>query len=328
MDVFKSIPVLVFLLFCILSDATAEGQGEDGWQGRQQAVMGSSSLGSSWYPTAARISSVCMKYSDTVIAVQASGGGSDNIYLMKGKKIDMGIVESNVMTYSYQGTGRFKGNPYPGMRFVTTLYPIVYQPVVHKNSGINSIYALKGKTFSPVTEDFSEDGAWQEILETAFNFRKSDIIWKPVPGEQRGAAFRDMVIDALGFESSSPSGSVLETAAQSAISLLPIGGTERNKLQQKFWWYKPWTIVSGTYPGQAENVETVAIDCVIVADRGVNDKIVYDLVRTLYGKDLDMIRSVHQMSSYIMLENALSGAGPVPLHPGAEKYYREKGLIR
>ncbi len=290
--------------------------------------MGSSGLGSSWYPTVSRISTVCMKYTDTVIAVQSSEGSFENIDLMKKGKYDMGIAESNVMVYGFQGKGQFSGSPYPGMRFVTSLYPVVFQAVVRRDSGISNIYEIKGKKFSSVTPGLGEGGAWQEIFETAYGFRKEDLLWKPFSNEERRLAFMDGIVDSVGFEGSCPSGSVLETSAQTAIRILPVGGKERKTLMDKYGWFKAWTIAPGTYPGQSEAIETVAIDGVIIADAKISEKVVYDLVSSMYGAGLDTVRSVHEMSSYIRLENALSGAGPVPLHPGAERFYREKGLLK
>ncbi|MDX9800861.1 MAG: TAXI family TRAP transporter solute-binding subunit [Spirochaetia bacterium] len=324
------LPAVCLFLF-VIEYSLPEGQNEIAFAAHHNAVMGASSLESSWYPTASRISGVCMKYSDTIIAVQASGGGADNITLMKSGKYDLGITEANVMSYGYQGIKRFNGNPYPGMRFVTNLYPVVFQAIVQKNNGINSLYDLKGKTFSPVKLDVADvtgENTWQEIFEAAFNIRKKDINWHPLSEEEKGMAFKALLVDALGYETVCPSGAVLETSARIPVKILSVGGVERERLIGEYSWYKPWVIPAGTYTGQKSDVETVAVDVVIIADEAVSEKIVYDLVSTIYGEGLDLIRAVHEMSSYISLDNALSGKGTVPLHPGAEKYYREKGLLK
>jgi len=320
--------VCLFLL--IIQYGLPEGQNEVSMSSGYDAVMGSSGFESSWYPTASRISGVCMKYSDTIIAVQSSGGGVENINLMRSGKYDLGITEANVMVYGYEGIKYFDGKPYRRMRFVTNLYPVVFQMVVQKNSGINSVYDMKGKTFSPVKIDnanIGEESAWKEIFEAAFNVGEKEIIWHSLSDEERRMAFKALIVDAVGFETSCPSGSVLETSARMPVKILPVGGMERKNLINKYDWYKPWTIPAGTYAGQKTDVETVAVDGVIIADERVSERVVYDLISTLYGEGLDLIRSVHEMSSYINLDNALSGKGPVPLHPGAEKFFREKGLI-
>lgn len=291
-----------------------------------QVVMGTSGIGGGWYPTASTIAGCVMKDSKSLITVQATGGGTENLRLMKQGEIGMGMAEANVMNYSYKGEGLFKGDPYPDMRFVTQLYPIVFQAAVHADRPYKSIADLKGKSFSPGSAGSGDEAGWEEIF-AAYGVSKKDCQWKPLTHTERSMAFKDRQLDAVGYETTVPAGTLLEACAQNPIRILPIDGKERDELMSKYSWYTKWTIPGGVYNGQDTDVETVATMSMIVADKSVPDQLVYDFVMGVYN-NLEPIHAVHQMTPYISLETALLGKGDVPLHPGAEKAYKELGLIK
>ena len=97
----------------------------------------------------------------------------------------------------------------------------------------------------------------------------------------------------------------------------------------KYPWFGKWTIAAGTYNGQDTDIETVTTGTCLGADvNNASEKVVYDMVSTIYGPGLKAIQSVHSFTPYITLDIALDGKGEIPLHPGAEKFYKEKGLIK
>jgi len=310
----------LLLILCILvlgSFVFAEGQGEA--KSKKHAIMGSSSLGGSWYPTASRIAGVVMKYTDSVVTVQSSGGGTENIRLMKQGQYQMGMAESNIMVYGFQGIRDFDGDPYPELTFVTQLYPLIFQAVVLKSHGWKNLGDLKGKSFSPGSPGSGDVAAWEEVFDGAFGLSPDDMIWKPLSHNERSMAFKDRVLDSVGFETAVPAGAILEATAQNPGTILSIGGKYREALMKKYTWYDPWVIPAGTYNGQDEDVETIIQGGGIIAD---------DYVSAMYGPGLEAVQSVHANAHYITLDTACDGRGPVPIHPGAAKFYKEKGVYK
>ena len=318
--------VAVLLLVAGLVFGGGQGEAKAGGGAKLHAVMGTSGIGGSWYPTASKIAGVVMGGSDILVVVQASGGGTENIRLMKQGQYQLGMAEANVMSYGYKGVELFAGDAYPNMRFVTNLYPIVFQAAVMKDTPFKSISDLKAKSFSPGSAGSGDEAGWAEIF-SIFGLSKKDVQWRPLTHTERAMSFKDRQLDCVGYETSVPAGTLLEASSQNAIRLLPIGGQDQKNLMAKYGWYIPWTIPAKTYNGQDEAVEVVATGSAIIADAGLPEEFVYKYVKALYD-NLEPVQATHAMTKYISLETALAGRGDVPIHPGAEKFYKEKGLIK
>lgn len=325
----KRIIVISLCLLLCASMAFANGTAEGGAGGK--AIMGSSSLGGSWYPTASAIAGAVMQHTDSVITAQATGGGTENLRLMLQNEMQIGLAESNVMVYAYEGTKLFANAKYDNVRFVANLYPLVFQATVQKASKFMTFRDLcdANGSFSPGSPGSGDEVAWQEIFDGAFNCDYKTLGWKPLSHNERVMAFQDRLLDCIGYETSVPAGAILESSAQIPLRLLEIGGAERDALMKKYSWYSPWNIPAGTYNGQDKDCPTVITGTALIAD-AVNapEKVVYDMVSTLFGAGLKQVQSVHSFTPYIKLETALDGRGPVPIHPAAEKFYKEKGMIK
>jgi TRAP transporter TAXI family solute receptor len=311
------------------AEKSADGQpaGESGAKPEKlHVVWGTSGIAGSWYPTASAIAGVVMKHSDSMITVQSTGGGTENLRLMKQGEIGLALAEANVMNYAFKGEKLFEGDAYPDMRFVTQLYPIVFQVAVHANSPYKTIADLKGNGFSPGSAGSGDEACYEEIV-AEYGLTKKDLDWRPLAHTERSMAFKDRQLDSIGFETSVPAGALLEACAQNPIRLLPIEGKERESLKSKYSWYTDWNIPAGIYNGQDTEIETVATMSMVVADKSVPDQLIYDFITSLYA-DLEPVHAVHKMTPYISLETALLGQGDIPLHPGAEKAYKELGLIK
>ncbi len=314
--------VLMMLSVPVFAGGSAEDAKEKGSTSRN-AVMGVSGIGGSSYPVMAVIGGLVDKYTDSKITVQSSGGGTENIRLMKQGQYQMGYAESNVMVYGYEGIDLFKDNPYKDMRFVANAYPLVFQAVVHKGSDIMTLQDLAGKAFSPGSAGSGDESGWAEIFK-AVGMEKSDLKWKPLTHTERSMAFKDRALDCVGYETSCPSGSIIEASAQNPIRLLAIGGEDREKVFAQYPWYSPWTIPADTYNGQTEPVESCVVGAAIMADANLNPQVVYDWLYAMYDTEMKTVQGVHAMSKFISLESALNGRGPVPFHDGASEFYKEK----
>ena len=322
----KKTMLILAALILIAVQGYANGTMEGGSGQKKHAVMGVSGLGGSAYPVMAVIGGLVEKHTDSKVTIQSSGGGTENIRLMQQGQYQMGYSEANVMVYGYEGTDLFEGNPYKDMRFVANAYPLVFQAVVHKNSKIKNLEDMRGKSFSPGCAGSGDESGWAEIFKAA-GLDRSDLIWKPLTHTERAMAFKDRALDSVGYETSCPSGSILEASAQNPVTLLAITGDVREKVFEMYPWYSPWTVPAGTYNGQDEEVDTCVVGAAIMADANLNPEVIYDWLYAMFDTEVESVQSVHAMSKYISLDNALNGRGPVPFHEGSAKYYKEKGMI-
>lgn len=333
--------VMVFSLISLAGCATEKaGNGDGGGesesqepsapsettkQGKNHVIWGTSGIAGSWYPTVSTIAGLVMKYTDSLITVQSTGGGTENLRLMQQGEIQMLNAEGNVYAYAYAGEKMFD-KPMPEMRFVTQLYPIVFQVAVHADSEFKTIADLKGHSFSPGSAGSGDEKCYEEIV-AEFGLNKDIMDWRPLAHMERAMAFKDRNLDAMGFETSVPAGALLEACAQNPVRLLDIGGAERDSLMSKYSWYTPWHIPAGVYNGQDTPCETVATTSMVVAHKDVPDQLVYDVVMSIY-EHLEDLEGIHAMTPYIGPDIALLGQGDVPMHPGAEKAYKELGILK
>jgi len=327
--------LILLIASLTVSFAFAAGQGESGGK-KFSAIMGSSSLGGSWYPMASRMAGVAMKYADIVITVQSSGGGTENVRLMRQGQYDMGLCEPNVANYAYRGTNVFeKDGKYDNLRFLTNLYPLPLTAVVHKDGPIQSMYDFdtrrsgKNHGFSPGSPGSGDESSWLEVFEV-YGVKKEHMNWKPLSHNERVMAFKDRILECVAFETAQPAGAIIELSAQNPIRILEIKGEEREKILKALPWYDYYTLPAGMYNGQDTAVETIFLGGFALANPDVPEDFIYKYLSAIYGPGLAEVQSVFPVAKEVNLDNALRGNanGEIPFHPGAEKFYKEKGLLK
>ncbi len=328
--------VLILLIAALLTSfAFAAGSGETGGK-KYSAIMGSSSLGGSWYPMASRMAGVAMKYGNIVVTVQSSGGGTENVRLMRQGQYNMGLCEPNVANYAYDGTGPFaKDGKYDNLMFLFNMYPLPLTAVVHKDGPIKSMADFDTKKsgknygFSPGSPGSGDEFSWLEVFE-AYGIKKENLNWKPLSHNERVMAFKDRILECVGFETAQPAGAIIELSAQNPIRILEIKGEDRAKILKALPWYDNYTLPGGMYNGQTDPVETIFLGGFALANKDVPEDFIYKYVSSIFGPGLEEVQSVFPVAKEVNLQNALKGNanGKIPFHPGAEKFYKEKGLIK
>ena len=328
--------LVLLLMIAVTGFVFASGEGESGGK-RYAAIMGSSSLGGTWYPTACRIAGVSMKYEDLTVTVQSSGGGVENCRLMRQGQYQMGLSEPNIANYAYRGEQMFKEDgKYENITYVSNLYPNAVCAVVRKDGDVKTMYdydtAKNGGNvygFAPGSAGSGDEFCWMEIF-SVYGAGPENMTWKPLSHNERVMAFKDRILDGIGYQTAQPSGSITEASAQMPISILEIKGREREEIIEKFPWYGPYVIPAGMYNGQDEAVETIYLGGFIIANNDVPEDFIYKYLKAMYGEGLDEVQNVASATKAITLENALGGneSFALPLHAGAVKFYKEKGLIQ
>jgi len=329
--------LILFLLIAsvITSFAFAAGGGEGGGR-KYSAIMGSSSLGGSWYPMASRMAGVAMKYGDIVVTVQSSGGGTENIRLMRQGQYNMGMCEPNVANYAWDGTSVFeKDGKQDNIRFICNLYPLPLTACVHQNGPIKSFYdfdaSRSGKNygFSPGSPGSGDEYSWLEVFE-AYGVKRENLNWRPLSHNERVMAFKDRILEAVGFETAQPAGAIIELSAQNPIRILEIKGEERERIMKQLPWYTPYTLPGGMYNGQTTAVETISLGGFILANADVPQEFVYKFLYSVFGPGMEEVQSVFPVAKEVNMDNALKGneTGKITFHPGAEQFWREKGKIK
>ena len=257
----------------------------------------------------------------------SSNGSVANINAIKAGTMESGFSQSDVAYWAYTGTALYKDQgKVEDLRLLATLYPETIHLVAAKDSGIKSVADLKGKRVS-LDEPGSGTIVDARLVLSAFGITEKDIepeYLKPGPASER---LRDGGLDAYFFVGGYPTGAISELATSTGISLVPISGPEVDKLLKDYSFFSKDAVPEGTYDGVGKT-DTIAVAAQWVTSAKQPDDLIYNITKTLWD---DATRKVldagHAKGKLITLDTATDSLG-IPLHPGAEKFYKEKGLLK
>ncbi|TCV72761.1 hypothetical protein EDE05_102117 [Neorhizobium sp. R1-B] len=257
----------------------------------------------------------------------ASNGSVANINAIQGGSMESGFTQSDVAYWAHSGTGLYEGKgKVEDLRLIATLYPETIHLVAAKNSGIKSVADLKGKRVS-IDEPGSGTIVDARIVLGAYGLTEKDIKAEHLKPGPAGERLRDGGLDAYFFVGGYPTGAISELATSSGISLVPITGPEADKLLSEYKFFSKDTVPATAYQGVAET-PTISVAAQWVTSSKQPDDLVYNITKVMWNdatrKALD---AGHAKGKMITLQNAVTSLG-IPLHPGAERFYKEAGVLK
>ncbi len=285
--------------------------------------IGTGGTAGTYYPVGGMIANAVSQPGKIIATAQASNGSLGNVNGIAGGAMEAGFSQSDVATWAQTGTGIFEGKPkVAGLRMVANLYPESIHVVVKKGSGFKSIADLRGKRVA-LDEPGSGTLINARLVLAAYGLKESDI--KP---NQAGDKMKDGALDAFFFTGGAPAGAIAELAsAGSGIELLPIDGAAADGLRKSSSFFAVDSIPADTYKGVAA-VKTLAVGAQLVTSDKVDTETVYQITKALYSDAAQKtLAAGHAKGKYITLQNAVQGVG-IPYHPGAEKFYKEAGVLK
>lgn len=287
--------------------------------------------GGTYYPLggmlAQMISNKVMIGEKKLSATAETGNASvANATLLSRNGIESAFVAADILDAAYKGIKQFEGKDLKNLRALGALYPETVQLVVRASAGVKTFEDLKGKSISSGSPG---SGQWQllgDLLNSYGMDRKNDISEDYSSFSQSVEKIKDGNLDASLITAGTPTASVLELANHHEIVILPLTGPAIKELQKIQPYYADAILPGGTYKGQDADVETIAVRAIWATHDKLDDETAYNVVKALY-ENTDTLAKVHVKGKEISLDKALESVS-IPIHPGAEKYYREKGLIK
>jgi TRAP transporter TAXI family solute receptor len=290
--------------------------------------------GGTYYPLGGLLAqALTERVPDVVVTGQAGNASVANCNLIKDHQIESAFVQNNVAFSAYEGKDQFAGKPVKNLRGIASLYPETIQIVARADSGVNSLKDMKGKKLIPGDRGSGTEVDTLNIL-TAHGLTYKDfagVDWLGFSGASQ--RLQDKQADITFTTAGWPTAAITELAMSTNIVLVPIDEAMINKITKTHAFYSKVVIPKGTYKGMTADVATITTMAQWVVDEQVPEQLVYNLTKALWekGKDgqsgADVMAKVHAKGKDVQLKTALSGMA-IPLHPGAAKYYREKGLIK
>ncbi len=289
---------------------------------KKYITMGTASAGGTFYIVGGGIANLLNKYIPGVDAVAkvTPGSSAENIPALEKKNIEMATCTSDQVYFGYKGGAMYK-NPYPSVRVIMSTYSAPLHFIVLAKSGITSIKGLEGKKIA-----MGARGSTQEkmALETfkAYGLKE----WNPyrLTIAETINALRDGTVDAGNPPAGVPISTVMDLASTHDIRILSIEEKQMEMvLKENPYWSKE-IIPANSYRGQTQDVPTFAYYTVIVTYKDMDEKLIYDITKLLIEKN-DELAKVHPVGKEFTLKNATKGVVS-PFHPGAKKYFAEKGV--
>jgi len=263
-----------------------------------------------------------------VATAVASNGSVANINGIQSGQMESGFTQSDVAFWAFTGTGVYEGKPkVADLRLIANLYPETIHIVARKGAGISSVADLKGKRVS-LDEPGSGTLVDARIILGAYGITEKDIKAEYLKPNQAGDKIRDGGLDAFFFVGGYPTSAISELAsAGGGIELVPVTGPEVDKMRQQYGFFSPDTIPANTYKGIGE-VKTIAVGAQWVTSAKQPDALIYEVTKATWNENTrKFLDAGHAKGKAIQMASATAGAG-IPFHPGAEKFYKEKGLLK
>lgn len=297
-------------------------------QAQQFFRIGTGGTAGTYYPVGGMIANLVTQPGKLIASAVATNGSVANVNGVVGGSLESGFSQSDVAYWAYSGTGTFDGKPKAtDLRLMATLYPESIHLVVRKGSSIKSVADLRGKRVS-MDEPGSGTLVDVRMILGAYGMTDKDVKAEYLKPNQAGEKMKDGGLDAFFFVGGAPAGAIAELASGgNGIELVSIAGPEIDKLRNEQRFFAVDTIPANTYQGIGE-VKTISVMAQWVTSAKQPDAVVYDIVKAVYSDAAQKaLGAGHAKGKFITLKNAVEGAG-IPFHPGAEKFYKEAGLLK
>ena len=261
-------------------------------------------------------------------SVESTGGSIYNVNTIRAGELDMGVVQSDVQFNALNGVGdEFKdAGPFEDLRAVFSVHAEPFTVVARADAGIASFDDLKGKRVN-VGNPGSGQRSTMEVLMAAKGWTMDDFaLASELKSAEQAQALADNNIDAIVFTVGHPSGSIQEATTTVDANLVPVTGPEVDALVAEHPYYSKAVIPGGMYRGSDADTETFGVRATFVTSAAVPDEVVYTVVKAVF-ENFDDFKKLHPAFANLSKEEMVSAALSAPLHPGAEKYYKEAGLM-
>lgn len=306
-----------------LSSCGSEDSNGDGGNSLQ---MGTGGTGGVYYPLGNELATLFEKHADIddlrVSAVESDASVA-NLAGISSNDYQLGMTQSNTALEAIRDEGQFEGAGIDNVGLIGHLYPETAQVITLEASGFESVSDLEGRSISTGPAGSGTKAVATAIL-AAYGLEEGDYTSVDESFGDARAKLQDGQIDASIEIVGVPGASVAELDATNNVKLLPVDGQAQAEVTDNGD-YEAYTIGTDAYDFLDEPLETVSVFAMLIASTSdISEEAGYELTRVLYEHSEEI--SLEQ-GGMIALEDALLGQGDIPLHPGAEKYYTEQGLL-
>lgn len=297
-------------------------------------VIATASTGGTYYPVGVGIATIASlklakKHKTTFSAITSAGSGENVDMLQKGE-VNFAILQGLFGSMAWQGKAKYEGAPKKNLRSISMLWQNVEQFTIRKDyaktGNIMDLKNLYGEKFSIGGRSSGSRVSAETIMNSlAIDFNKMNIQY--LGYTPSSTALQDGKVDGMNTPSGPPTSAVTNAFASignDKIKVLDFDKKNLDAINANYPVWTPFTIKSGTYPGQDKDINTIAQPNLLVVTKDTPTETVYLLTKTIY-ENLPFLNTVHKATKAMSIQKAIAGL-PMPLHPGAAKFYKEQGI--
>ncbi|RDC75024.1 C4-dicarboxylate ABC transporter substrate-binding protein [Rhodovulum sp. 12E13] len=259
--------------------------------------------------------------------VESTGGSVFNINAIRGGELEFGVAQSDWQYHAYNGTSRFEEQgPFEELRAVFSVHPEPFTVVARADAGIETFEDLQGKRVNVGNPGSGQRGT-MEVLMDEMGWTMDDFaVASELQAAEQSQALCDNNIDAMIYTVGHPSGSIQEATTACDSVLVDVDNAATQALVEANPFYRVATIPGGMYRGNDEDTTTFGVGATFVTSTAVSEDVVYEVVKAVF-ENFDQFKSLHPAFAVLEKEQMVSDGLSAPLHAGAERYYREAGLL-
>lgn len=258
--------------------------------------------------------------------VESTGGSVSNVNSVRSEELDFGITQSDVQYNAINGIAQFEDDAYDALRSVFSLHPEPFTVVAREDAGVSHFNDLEGMRVNIGNPGSGQRATLTQLLD---NQGKDHSVYSEVSelaASQMAAAMCDNQVDAIIYVVGHPSGAIEEATMVCPGILVNVTGSAVDALLDEFPYYARAIVPGGMYRFNPEDVETFGVVATVVTSADASEALVYELVRAVF-ENLDRFKDLHPAFQVLDPESMVGEGLSAPLHPGAERYYREAGLM-
>ena len=322
--------VLAIVLACLMVlSLTACGGGNTKPSGEAKAqdlVMGTGSTGGTYFALGgAMANAINNKLKDKKISItaQSTGASVENCNLIQAGEMDLGIAMNNVAANAVAGTGAFSA-PCDKVYAIGVVYSEVYQIVANAKTGAKNVEDLKGLKIAVGPAGSGTVGLSEKVFAAAGMDINKDIQPQSDSFGDAATKMQDGHIDAACNVLAVPAAAIQEMTTSMDLAYIDISDDILAAIQKEAPYFTRLVIPAGTYSGQTEPINTITCTAVLYCSKDLSEETVYEITKAFYESG-DEIAAAHATGKEVQLEGCLNGV-TTPIHPGAAKYYKEKGI--
>lgn len=265
-----------------------------------------------------------------VAMAQSTNASAHNVNAIQAGQMEAGLSGAATLHFAYNGTEKFKDNAKPDLRVMANLYPEDLHLVLPKGAKLASLADLKGKRVG-IAQAGSGTQIAVELILAAHGVNRDNIDEAELNNSQSAERLADGQLDAYFYAAGTPVAAMIQLDNTKGMELYNFTDEEVKMANKSVPYYIPSKIPAGTYPGVAYDVNTVAVSGILVTNAKQDEELIYEITKAMWSKTArKLLDNGHAKGKVITVETALDGLDGigVPMHPGAEKFYKEAGLLK